>query len=280
MAVVFGLAVILLAFGGCGGGDEPARPTSAVSSTSPRTSVLTDTAGSQTQAVVVARHPHDPTSFTQGLVFSADGRLFESAGGYGTSEIRQVDPATGVVQARRSLDPSLFAEGLTIAGDELVQLTWKEGAVLRWSLELKPGRGSTITGEGWGLATLADGSLISSDGSDLLTVRDPSTMEPRRSVSVTGSDGAPLQQLNELEVVGDRVWANVWHSNEIVRIDPANGRVDAAVDLSSLVPPGLSDPEAVLNGIAHRRGDPPGRLWVTGKLWPTLYEVDLRGIDS
>lgn len=223
-----------------------------------------------------ARHPHDPTSFTQGLAFSADGRLFESAGGYGTSEVREVDPSTGEVRRRRPLDAAYFAEGLTVVGDELVQLTWKEGAVFRWDLALDPRPGGDITGEGWGLATLADGTLVSSDGSDLLTVRDPATLEPKRSVAVTAPDGTPVQQLNELEVVEERVWANVWHSDDIVRIDPTTGRVDATVDLSELVPPGLDDPEAVLNGIAHRPGDPPGRLWVTGKRWPTLYEIDLR----
>ena len=225
---------------------------------------------------MAARHPHDPTAFTEGLVFSADGRLFESTGGYGTSDVRQIDPTNGTVVARQPLDATLFGEGLTIAGDELVQLTWKEGNVLRWDLALRARKGSTITGEGWGLSTLADGTLISSDGSDVLTVRDPATMEPQRSVSVTDAAGAPLQQLNELEVVGDRVWANVWHSNDIVRIDPATGRVEASIDLSTLVPKGLQDPEAVLNGIAHRPGDPSDRLWVTGKLWPTLYEIELR----
>lgn len=264
-----------LAFAGCGAGSttrvEPAA--------SPTTSALTgqsDSALAPTRAVVFARHPHDPTSFTQGLSFSADGRLFESTGGYGTSEVREVDPSTGGVRRRRPLDAAYFAEGLTVAGDELVQLTWKEGTVFRWNLALDPRPGADITGEGWGLATLADGTLVSSDGSDLLTVRDPVTLEPKRSVAVTAPDGAPLQQLNELEAVGDRVWANVWHSDDIVRIDPTTGRVDATVDLSDLVPPGLDDPEAVLNGIAHRPGDPPDRLWVTGKRWPTMYEIDLR----
>lgn len=216
-------------------------------------------------------------AFSEGLAFTDDGRLFESTGRYGESTVRQIDPVVGRVIQERALDPGYFGEGLTAVGDTLVQLTWRESSVLRWRAEdLTPGPTGSIEGEGWGLATVDAGTLVASDGGATLTFRSAADLQPLRTVTVTRK-GRPVDDLNELEVVDGAIWANIWRSNEIIRIDLDTGKVTATVDLSSIVPDGLSDPEAVLNGIAHRRGDPASRLWVTGKRWPVLYEIDVAG---
>ena len=219
---------------------------------------------------VVSSVPHDTDAFTQGLVFDDEGRLFESIGHYGQSEVRELGPS--MVLRRAPLDPTLFGEGLAAVGDELVQLTWQEGVALRWSADdlVEVGRCS-YEGEGWGLTT-HDGRFIQSDGSSTLTIRDAATFEPVDEIEVT-VDGEPVDKLNELESVGGRILANVWHTNQIVVIDPDDGRVEMVIDAASIEPDGLTDPQAVLNGIAHRPGDPDDRLWLTGKRWPLLYEV-------
>jgi glutamine cyclotransferase len=221
-----------------------------------------------TRVEVLARRPHDPGAFTQGLVLVGD-RLFESTGQPGRSSVREVETATGEVVQLRSLPPELFGEGLAAVGNRLVQLTWQNGLALWWTIDgLEPAGGVNYEGEGWGLCLGADGRLVHSDGTDVLTFRDPSTFEVLGRVAVTRS-GAPLAQLNELECTPDGVWANVWRTEQIVRIDPNDGTVTATVDASGLGP---ADAEAadVLNGIARR---PDGTWLVTGKHWPTLYEV-------
>jgi glutamine cyclotransferase len=220
---------------------------------------------------VLASHPHDPEAFTEGLVVSDDGRLFESTGGYGTSQVREVDLETGAVLRHADLAADLFGEGLAISGDELVQLTWKEGVALRWGIDDFVERGrDDYEGEGWGLARDGD-DLFQSDGSPTVTVRDRATFAPRRTFDVTSAE-EPVEELNELEVVDGLLYANVWHTEQIVMAD-LTGRVTGLIDASALTPAGLSDPEAVLNGIAHRPGDPADRLLLTGKRWPVLYEV-------
>lgn len=224
----------------------------------------------------VARYPHDEAAFTQGLLWH-DGALYESTGLYGRSSLRRVRLEDGDVLAVRYLDDETFAEGLALVGDELVQLTWRAGVAYRWPLtgfELgdPPLKGHPYDGEGWGLCF--DGSrLVMSDGSDRLTFRDPDTFDVDGSVAVT-FDGEPLSRLNELECVGDQLWANVWYDDRIVRIDPSDGRVTAWLDLSGL----LSDdvraalgPDAVLNGLAWR--EDRGTMLVTGKLWPVIVEL-------
>ena len=229
-------------------------------------------------ATVLERHPHDPRAFTQGLLWH-DGALFESTGLYGASTLRRIDLESGEVSERRYLAEDLFAEGLARVEDTLVQLTWREGVALVWPLQgfaaaEGPTRRHAYRGEGWGLCF--DGErLVMSDGSDRLTFRDPDDFRVLDSVGVV-LDGEPLDALNELECVDGRVWANVWHEDRIVRIDPATGRVTATADLSGL----LTDDEkarlqegAVLNGIAWR--EETGTFLVTGKLWPALFEIRL-----
>jgi glutaminyl-peptide cyclotransferase len=238
---------------------------------------------------VVASWPHDTGAFTQGLVF-ADGELYESTGGYGQSSLRRVELATGRVLQRRALPATLFGEGLTAWRGELVQLTWREGKVLRYERATFGSLGElALSGEGWGL-THDERAWIVSDGSATLRFLDAGTGAERRRVVVRDA-GRPVTRLNELELVPvpDRatggsgegvrgeVWANIWHSDRLVRVDPADGRVLGYVDLTGLWPQReRPHREAVLNGIAY---DADGeRLLVTGKHWPRLYWIEVPGL--
>jgi glutamine cyclotransferase len=178
---------------------------------------------------------------------------------------------TGAVLEQRALEPQYFGEGLAYSRDRLIQLTWQAGLGFVYdpsTFELQ--RTFDYLGEGWGL-TSNDDHLILSDGSTLLRFLDPDTFEERRRTVVRDA-GRPLSDLNELEFVGGEVYANVWHNNSVARIDPLSGVVRGWIDLGGLLAPGdVSDPEAVLNGIAYdEAGD---RLFVTGKLWPKLFEI-------
>lgn len=226
-------------------------------------------------AELIARFPHDPAAFTQGLI--ADGQtLFESIGQPGESQIRRVDLVSGRVLAARNIPADQFGEGLTRWRDELISLTWLHGIAHRWDARtLRPRGRSSYPGEGWGLTTLGD-SLILSDGTDQLRVLDPRSFRERRRFSVT-LNRRPLRQLNELEVVDGRIWANVWMTSTIVVIDPATGHVTHLIDLSAITREvagaAVLDNNAVLNGIAF---DPvTRRLFVTGKYWPTVFELRL-----
>lgn len=223
----------------------------------------------------VAVLPHDPAAFTQGLLFH-DGLLYESTGLYGQSSLRRVDPATGRVLASRRLPARVFGEGLALLGDRLYQLTWREGRVLVSRLsDLSPAGELPLPTEGWGACSL-DGRLVVSDGSDKLFFYDPGNMSLLGSIAVT-DDGAPVVRLNELEAVDRTIWANVWGDTRIAVIDPASGRVLAWVDCSGLRPDVLAaDPDSVLNGIACDAAT--GRLWVTGKRWPALFEIKVPGL--
>jgi glutamine cyclotransferase len=220
---------------------------------------------------VLATHPHDPQAYTQGLLWHA-GKLYESAGQYGASSLREVNPATGEVVRFVPVDPRYFAEGLTLVGDRLLQLTWKEGKAFVYGLAKLDPRGTfEYTGEGWGLCY--DGrKLIMSDGSDRLTFRDPNTFTPVGGVNVS-EDGAPVLNLNELECVDGAIYANVWQTDRILRIDPASGRVTAAIDASGLLTDAERAKAEVLNGIAWRPDTES--FYITGKYWPKMFEVQL-----
>ncbi|HEU0043245.1 glutaminyl-peptide cyclotransferase [Sphingomonas sp.] len=223
-------------------------------------------------ARIVARYPHDATAFTQGLLWH-EGNLYESTGLEGRSEIRRVRLADGKVLGRARLPTTQFGEGMTLWGRQLVSLTWKSGIAYRWDIRtLKRVAEARFVGEGWGLA--GNGTqLIHSDGTPTLRFLDPATLAVKRQVTVT-LRGKPVSQLNELEVIDGAVLANVWHTPYLLRIDPATGRTTAVVDLRAVVAEiKTADPEAVANGIAW---DPARRrLFVTGKLWPTLFEIAL-----
>lgn len=222
----------------------------------------------------VRSYPHDSTAFTQGLVWR-NGRLYESTGRYGESTLRIVELETGRVLQRAALGQQYFAEGLTAVGDSLYQLTWKEGVAFIWDPQTLRQVGQVqYNGEGWGLAS--DGRrLIVSDGSSYLSFVDPTTFQLDTTLRVMDG-GRPVDQLNELEWVKGEVWANVWHTQRIARIDPATGRVKGWLDLTPLIPP-VRDGEAVLNGIAYDEAQ--DRLLVTGKLWPVLYEIRIPSLN-
>jgi len=223
------------------------------------------------RARVVRQYPHDKTAFTQGLLWH-DGVMYESTGQYGESSLRKVRLQDGKVLARRELDPDLFGEGLALVDDQLVQLTWRAGLALVSDLATLERRATLrYSGEGWGLCF--DGTaLVMSDGSSILEFRDPESLEVLREVRVV-KEGVPVPRLNELECVGSEVYANVWRSNEILRIDSKTGRVTASIDASNLLTRYESLRADVLNGIAYK---PDSKTFlVTGKLWPQLFEVEL-----
>jgi glutaminyl-peptide cyclotransferase len=221
--------------------------------------------------VLATRH-HDPAAFTQGLLVHG-GSLYESTGLYGSSSLREVDPVSGAVKRKVEVPSEFFAEGLALVDDRLIQLTWKEQKARVYTLAgFAPAGELHYDGEGWGLCW--DGKrLVMTDGSDKLTFRDPKTFAFLGEVTVTRADrmGERVLELNELECVDGVVYANVWQSDEILRIDPANGRVTAVIDASGLLTQEERQRTDVLNGIAW---DPQRRVFlITGKLWPKLFEV-------
>jgi glutamine cyclotransferase len=224
-------------------------------------------------AEVVNQWPHDTSAFTQGLIFHA-GTLYESTGGEGRSSLRQVELETGQVLRKVEVPRPYFAEGLTLLKGRLFQLTWLSQKGFIYDLEsLRPLGEFSYTGEGWGLTN--DGSsLIMSDGTHQLRFLDPDDFIVRRTISVY--DGSrPLRELNELEYIKGELYANIWHDDRIARIDPQSGKLLGWIDLRGLLAPSeRRDPEAVLNGIAYDAAQ--DRLFVTGKLWPKLFEIRLK----
>jgi len=219
---------------------------------------------------VVARYPHDRTAFTQGLSW-CDGELYESTGHIGKSDVRRVDLASGEVLARTPIPAGLFGEGSACWQDALYSVTWTTGEGFRWDrASLRAVGRFTYAGEGWGL-TGDDHNLVMSDGTDRLRFIDPEKFVERRAVHVT-LNGRPLRRLNELEHVEGELFANVWMTGFIARIDPASGKVTGLIDLRPLAAElALADPDAVANGIAYDPGTK--RLFVTGKNWPVLFEI-------
>ena len=245
-------------------------PTTSTTTTVPEPTPI-GTAPEAAEFTVVASHPHDDDAFTQGLLFWAD-RFVESTGPRGESDLRVVDPDTGEVLESQPLDDRFWGEGLARVDDRLVQLTWEAGTAFVWDLStLELETTFTYNGEGWGLCH-DGGRLVMSNGSSFLTFRDPDTFAVTGSIEVTWA-GSPIGSLNELECIDGRVWANVWKDTRILIIDPTTGAVSHVLDASELVPTVPEPQTDVLNGIAH---DPAtGRIWVTGKDWPVLYELDV-----
>ncbi len=222
---------------------------------------------------IKATYPHDAQAFTQGLFF-AEGQLYESTGLPGQSDVRKVRLADGKVLQRAVIPADQFGEGSTAWGKEIVSLTWQHGIAHRWDrATLRRTGGFRYQGEGWGLTQ--DGrSLILSDGTPSLRFIDPVTFEEQRRITVT-VDGQPVAQLNELEWVGGEIWANIWQTSRIARVDPATGAVKGWIDLAGLARLHAStDPDKVPNGIAYEPRSK--RLFVTGKRWPKLYEIKLK----
>ncbi len=219
---------------------------------------------------VVGVYPHDPTAFTQGLLWDG-GVLYESTGLYGRSTLRRVDPADGTVLDKTFLDPNFFGEGLALVGDHLIQLTWKAGIAFLYELgSLQQVDQYGYNGEGWGLAYDGGDRLVMSNGSSLLTFRDPKDFRWLSTLEVF-HEGKPVDHLNELEFAEGELFSNIWGENRIARINIETGQVTAMVDASGL----LTEQEArmvdVLNGIAY---DPVSKtFWITGKFWPKIFQV-------
>jgi glutamine cyclotransferase len=220
---------------------------------------------------IAATYPHDPRAFTQGLIWR-DGHLYESTGQLGYSTIRQVRLEDGRVLQSVDLPQGQFGEGIVDWGDQIVNLSWQNGIGYRWDRRTLRRLGEwRYTGEGWGL-TRSDGEIIMSDGTHELRFLDPATLNERRRIQVT-DQGVPVPRLNELEWVNGEIFANVWLTPMIARIDPASGRVTGWIDLTALAIQNGRDRDSVLNGIAYDRER--DRLFVTGKYWSNLYEIDL-----
>jgi glutaminyl-peptide cyclotransferase len=266
-AVVVGAAILIFASMRSGSESQPEVPAVDV----PVTPV-----GEQPRQVaydVVNSYPHDPASFTQGLLFH-DGGVYEGTGQYGHSKLRRLEFPTGRAQKEISLSPELFGEGLALVGNRLIQLTWKSHRGFVYDLDtFRLLQEFTYDSEGWGLTY--DGKyLILSDGSSDLFYLDPETFRRVKRLSVT-MNGRPIRELNELEFIEGEIWANVWQTDLILRIDPSTGRVTSFLDLKGILAPSdKTGGEDVLNGIAY--DSQQKRIFVTGKLWPRLFEIKLK----
>jgi len=278
MRFYFILSLMLIALS-CG--DAPTgRPINSISNGNGST---TNT-NSKTNAVpqysiqVVATYPHDPKAFTQGLVYH-NGFIYEGTGGKPargddfSSSLRKVELHSGKVVQKFDVPPTFFGEGITIIGDKVYQLTWQEATGFIYNLDdFKLLREVKYSGDGWGLTN--DGTnLIMSDGTHVIRFLNPEDFTTKRTITVTDEKGRPLMEINELEFVKGEIWANVWQTPWIVRIDPATGKLLGRIDLSSIAENVAKKNRTadVLNGIAH---DPAtDRIFVTGKNWPSLYEI-------
>jgi len=263
-----GLGVALWA--GCG--DKRAAPPAGAEATAPKSDVSGPGVPTYSYDVVNV-WPHDRGAFTEGLTY-LKGILLESTGLNGVSTLRKVDLQTGRVLQEVELSSEYFGEGMTVLGDRIFQLTWKNQKGFVYNLEtMEVEREFSYTGEGWGLTT--DGqSLIMSNGTNQIQFLDPATFQVTRTISVF-SQGQPLNLLNELEYVKGEIFANIWQTQSVARIDPATGNLLGLVDFSGLLAPEDRDSHTdVLNGIAYDAGG--DRLFVTGKDWPKLFEVRLK----
>jgi len=222
------------------------------------------------QAEIVNQYPHDSNAFTQGLAF-VDGKLYEGTGQRGQSALRLLDLETGDLLQRKNLERRYFGEGITILDDKIYQLTWVSNVGFVYDKESFAQLSSFyVPGEGWGLTHDSE-YLIVSDGTSYLRFLDTETLSEVKRIQVTDDAGA-VNNINELEYINGEIWANIWYQDYIVRIDPNSGVVNSRVDLTGLYT-ARRNREAVLNGIAWDADNE--RLFVTGKLWPSLYEIEV-----
>jgi glutaminyl-peptide cyclotransferase len=221
---------------------------------------------------VVATYPHSTESYTEGF-FYLDGKFYEGTGRSGQSAVMALDPKTGKPTVQHILPPEYFGEGIVDWGPYILEWTWKSEICFVYDrATLQPVTQFNYKGEGWGMTRTAS-ELITSDGSATLTFRDPNTFQETHHI-VVKDDGKSIDNLNELEFVKGEIYANVWHSDRIARISPQDGHVIAWIDLTGLLPAAQkTEAEAVLNGIAY--DDQHDRLFVTGKLWPSIFEIKI-----
>jgi glutaminyl-peptide cyclotransferase len=223
---------------------------------------------------IVRTFPHDPSAFTQGLAYR-DGFLYEGTGLKGRSSLRKVRLETGEIVQESNLAPEFFGEGIALLKNEVVQLTWESHTGFVYNLnDFHLLRRFTYPGEGWGLATNEKGNeIFMSDGTAQIRVLDSATLAEKRRFTVHDGKG-PIDQLNEMEFVEGELFANVWQTDRIARISPQTGDVVGWIDLAGLLSPIYRlGQEAVLNGIAYDSNQK--RLLVTGKLWPSVFEIQL-----
>ena len=221
---------------------------------------------------VINTYPHDPAAFTQGLIF-VDGELYEGTGRWGESTLREVALATGAALRLQPLDAQYFGEGITLLGDKIYQLTWQDQTGFVYDRDtFEPLQTFTYPHEGWGITQ--DGTrLIVSDGTATLRFWDPDTLQETGQITVRDNEG-PLNRLNELEFVNGEIWANIWLTDLIARISPETGDVLGYIDLTGLLDTStLTQPVDVLNGLAF--DSETGHIFVTGKLWPSLFEIEV-----
>ncbi len=273
--------LILLITTACGGNEGTANINSAKNGTGnlPSNKTMPASVPIYTYEIVKA-FPHDPNSFTQGLVFH-EGTLYESAGEYGRSSLRKVDLETGKIIKKYDVPKEYFAEGMTIFNNKIYQVTWREGTAFVYDIsDFTLLRQLRYQGDGWGLTH--DGTnLILSDGTHVIRFADPETFQTVRTIVVKRENGQPLMDINELEYVKGEIWANIWHSedphnlgkqNYIARIDPQNGKILGWIDLGGISPEDTGrDPENTLNGIAYDAA--ADRIFVTGKKWKKVFEI-------
>jgi len=219
---------------------------------------------------VVAEFPHSAGSYTEGF-FYRDGLFYEGTGIKGRSAVLVIDPGTGKVLQRRDLPPQFFGEGIVDWNHLIYEWTWQSHICFVYdSFSLRPVRQFTYSGEGWGM-TRTSREIITSDGTATLRFRDPATFKETHHIVVKDGNN-PVEQLNELEYVKGEIYANIWHSDRIARISPRDGHVIGWIDLTGLMPASRRiDDESVLNGIAYDAQH--DRLFVTGKLWPKIFEI-------
>ncbi|MPY77202.1 MAG: glutaminyl-peptide cyclotransferase [Actinophytocola sp.] len=256
-----------VALAGCGASGEPTTSTK----TDGEAGIVAPQPPERLRAQVLETLPHDPNAFTQGYEI-AHGVLYESTGRVGMSWVRAVDTTSGKELARMALPPPFFGEGITVVEDSLWQVTWESGVAIRRDADtLAEQKRVEYSGEGWGLCYQAEQErVVMSDGSDTLTFRDPETFEEIGSVQVR-SGGKEVDQLNELECVNGTVYANVWQTDTILRINVGDGTVTGKIDASGLLTPPEQAKADVLNGIAAIPGSE--YFFLTGKLWPKTFRV-------
>jgi glutamine cyclotransferase len=253
----------------------PIASTPATSSTAPPSSTVTPNNAVTTYSYqIVNSYPHDSSAFTEGLLVEDDDTLLESTGLTGASSLRRVSLTNGQIIQQYDLSSAYFGEGLTVVGDKVLQLTWKNGVGFIYDKETFDVLGNfSLNTEGWGL-TYDGNRLIMSDGTEYLYFLDANTYQTIGSIKVTDDTG-PVVNLNELEYVNGSVYANIWLSSKIAVINPSSGQVEAYIDLTELAQPYTAkDPNAVLNGIAYN--PQTSQLFVTGKFWSSLYEIQLQ----
>lgn len=275
MQILPGLILFLLVFSssitnsGCANGAS-----NAVANKTPIANTATKAPLPISSFEVVKTYKHDSNAFTQGLIFH-NGFLYESTGEYGESSLRKVEIETGKVLQKIDVAREIFAEGITLLGGNIYQITWKERKCFVYDVNtFQMLKEFNYAGDGWGLTN--DGThLYMSDGTHVIRVIDPATFTTIRTITVFREDGRPLNQLNELEFVKGEIWANIWHEETIARIDPKSGKLLGWINMKGLSPDDVSrSAENTLNGIAYDASS--DRVFMTGKNWRKLFEVKIK----